>query len=73
MQTAEALAHIQNEEGQVHGKNCRFFFDRTPTQMFDDHNAVLRAFTILDGEVKFNSWCINRRGDNESRDLTDIE
>ena len=78
MKPIEDIQHHPNEEGQVHGKLCRDFFDQTPTEMARDFDAVIGGFAIMDREVKFNSATFNmnnyRPGVNDgSRELSDTE
>ena len=79
MKKIQDIDHHPNEEGQVHGKLCRDFFDQTPTQMAKDWNAVIGGFAIIDGQVKFNSATFNCRGDMRAgitdgrRELSDTE
>ena len=61
MRKTEDIAHHKQEEGQVHGKLCRDFFDQTPTEMMRDYNAVIGGFAIMNNEVRFGSLTFNKR------------
>ena len=63
MKPIEDIQHHPNEEGQVHGKLCRDFFDQTPTEMARDFGAVLGGFAIMNGQFKENSATFNCRPD----------
>ena len=74
MRKTEDIAHHKQEEGQVHGKLCRDFFDQTPTEMMRDYNAVIGGFAIKDNTVRDTSmfnWKAVRAGVQDgNREMT---